>query len=501
MAFFGKKDDDGSKGGAGDGPLDFSPEKAERFFKHAKSMMDATNYEYAIQLWLSGLRFDPASMEGVEGFFGTVPKFLDEPAGKKGVGKEVMKAVSGKTDVDKYLAAMLDWALKPSDPALAVRATESAARLSLNAPALWMGERAFASVLRDKKVRKDLLLKLMESFQKVGSYDKSVAAAEQALKVDPTDGNLAASIRSLAAQATMNRGGYEKTGEQGGFRQNIRDADKQRHLEEADRIVKTEETVDRLVSAAKQEVEARPGDLPTLEKYCKLLLERARPADEELAYSLYVKASKDYKQFRFREMAGDIRIRQEQRKVRELKLMLDGATEDEMVRRMYDQHVEDLTKLEVEEYKLRVEAYPSDLTKKFELGRRLFASGDMDGTIGMMQEAQNDPKNRIASLTFLGQAFLKMDYVDEAIETFRRALESREIGPETTLELRYHLCTALQARAESARDLATGEEAEKIAASIMAQQFGFKDIRARRDAIKKLVAELRAGRGGATAGA
>ena len=93
-----------------------------------------------------------------------------------------------------------------------------------------------------------------------------------------------------------------------------------------------------------------------------------------------------------------------------------------------------------------------DLTKKFELGRRLFASGDMDGTIGMMQEAQNDPKNRIASLTFLGQAFLKMDYVDEAIETFRRALESREIGPETTLELRYHLCTALQARAESARE-------------------------------------------------
>jgi tetratricopeptide (TPR) repeat protein len=220
-------------------------------------------------------------------------------------------------------------------------------------------------------------------------------------------------------------------------------------------------------------------------------LERAKPADEELAYNLYIKAAKEAKQFRFREMAGDIRIRQERRKVSELKLMLDEAPDEDMVRRMYDQHVEDLNKLEVQEYKLRVEAYPSDLTRKFELGKRLFAIGDMDGTISLLQEAQTDPKNRIVALTYLGQAFLKIDYVDESIETFRKALESREISPEQNLELRYHLLTALQARAESTRDLATGEEAEKIAASIAAQQFGYKDIRARRDAIKRLVGELR----------
>ncbi|MFZ4575835.1 MAG: tetratricopeptide repeat protein [Phycisphaerales bacterium] len=493
MAIFGKKSDESGKGS--DGGLEFSAEKAERFFAHARSMVDATNYEYAIQLWLSGLRFHPNSMPGVEGFFATVPKFLDSPASKKGIGKEVMKSVSGRTDVDKYLAAMLEWALKPLDPGLAVRATEYAAKLQLNEPTLWMGERAFGSVLRDKKVRKDLLVKLVEAFQKVGSFDKAVAAAEQALKVDPADGGLAATIRSLAAQATMNRGGYERSGEAGSFRQNIRDSDKQRMLEEADRIVKTDETITRLVAAAKQDMEARPGDLPSLEKYCKLLLERAKPADEELAHSLYMKAATDFKQFRFRELAGDIRIRQERRKISELKEMLDGAKDDDMVRRMYDQHVEDLNKLEVNEFKLRVEAYPSDLVRKFELGKRLFSIGDMDGAIGMLQEAQSDPKNRLLALTYLGQAFLKIEYVDEAIETFRRALESRELSPEHALELRYHLLTALQVRAEASRNIATAEEAEKIAASIAAQQFGYRDIRVRRDAIKKLVAELRGGGG------
>ena len=41
-------------------------------------------------------------------------------------------------------------------------------------------------------------------------------------------------------------------------------------------------------------------------------------------------------------------------------------------------------------------------------------------------------------------------------------------------------------------DLAAAEEAEKIASQILIQAIGYKDIKARRDALKKLVAELRA---------
>ncbi len=499
MAWFGKKDEKATTGataeGAGpaatEGPLQFSPEKAQKFFEHARNMHEATNYEYAMQLWLSGLRFDPANMTGVEGFFGSAPGFLDDPASKKGVGKEVQKTVGGKTEVDRYLSAMLDWALKPLDPSLAVRATESASKLNLTEPVLWMGERAFGAVLRDKKVRKDLLLKLSDCFKQVGAYDKAVASAEQAYKLDPTDGNLAIAIRSLAAQATMNSGGYGQTGEQGGYRRNIRDAEKQQALDEADRISKTDETVDRLIAAARQEMASRPGDVPTMEKLARLLLERGRPDDEEKAHGIYIKAATDFKQFRFRELAGDIRIRQSRRNVTELRRMQEEAPNDEDVNRMLSQAEESLLKLEVEEYKLRVEAYPSDLARKLELGKRLFAVGDMDGAITLLQEAQADPKGRTVALTFLGQAFLKIEYVDEAIETFRRALESKELSPELQLELRYFLMTGLENKAQSSRDLATAEEAERIAASIAAQQFGYKDIRARRDAIKKLVAELR----------
>lgn len=502
MAWFGKKDEKapaaaGKPGEPSDpvqseGPLQFSPEKAAKFFQHARSMHEATNYEYAMQLWLSGLRFDPANMVGIEGFFQSVPGFLADPASKKGVGKAVQTAVSGKTDVDRYLGAMLEWSVKPTEASLAVRATELAAKLNLSAPVLWMGERAFGAVLREKRVRKDLLMKLSDSFNKAGSFDKAVAAAEQAYRVDPSDGNLAAHIRGLAAQATMNSGGYDQPGEQGGFRRNIRNADKQQLLDDADRIGKTDETVDRLVLAARQEVENRPGDIPSLEKLAKLLMERGRRDDEEKAYALYMKAATDFKQFRFRELAGDVRIRQARRGVSELRRMAEQAPTDEDVGRMFAQATDDFNKLEADEYRLRVEAYPSDLSRKLELGKRLFAIGDWDGAITLLQEAQTDPKGRTVALTYLGQAFLKIDYIDEAIETFRKALESRELTPELQLELRYFLMAALQAKAETAKDLATAEDAERIAASIAAQQFGYRDIRARRDAIKKMVADLRA---------
>ncbi len=506
MAFFGKGKDndkappppgDGANGlptPGGDGNMIFSPEKAMKFFSHARTVEETGNFEYAMKLWLDGLKWDPSSMNGLEAFFKLTAKHLSDPASKKkGIGKEVERTVSGKTDVDRFLYSILRWGLEPADQTLAVRAMEAAAKAGLAEPGYWIGERAFATVVASPKPRKDLLMKVVESFQKIGSYDKAVQAAEQALKVDPTDGNLSAFIRSLAAQATMAKGGYEKSGEAGGFRRNIRDADKQRMLEDADRIVKTDDTIDRLLAAAKEEYKQRPNDLPTIDKLAKLLRERGRPKDEETAHQLYMKAFEDTKQFRFREQAGDIRVRQARRKIEELSKMLETKPGDEMLNRMQAQAQQEMAELELAEHRLRVEAYPTDLVRKFELGKRYFAVGKYNEAIDIFQEAQGDPKNRAASLSFLGQSFLNIQWSDEAIETFRRGLEIKDISPEMQLDMRYWLMVALQQKGAEAKDRACVEEADKIASSIAVQSISFRDIRARRDSIKKLLAELRAG--------
>lgn len=496
LALFGKKPDGGpaepEKPGNGEG---FSPEKAVRFFQHARTVHETGNYEYAVQSWLNGLRLDPQSMTGTEGFFQSCAAFLASSDGKP-VSKEVFKSVGGKSDIDRYLLSLLEWGMRPGEGILSLRAFEGAARLGLIEPGVWIGVRAMATSLKEKKPSKERVLKCAEFFQKIGAHNHAVNAAENALKIDPTNGEIAQYVRQLAAQATMSRGGYEQAGKEGGFRQNIRDATKQRQLDESERIVKTEETKDRLIVAAEADLAQRPGDAPTMDRLAKILLERGRPADEERAYDLYTQAYEQTKAFRWREQAGVIRMRQARRKVVDLRRMLEQAPGNEMLTRMMSQAEREQFELEASEYGLQVEAYPTDLTRKFELGKRCFALEQYDKAIEMFQEAQHDPKNRAASMSLLGQAFLKIGWNDEGVGALRAALEVKDLLPEVSLEIRYWLLRALQAKGEADRDLDAATEADKLAASIALQSIGFMDIRQRRDEIKKLVSELRAARGG-----
>lgn len=491
MGLFDKKKDDPAATGSEAPPR--SAEKAARFFDHARTVHETGNFEYAVQSLLSGMRFDPDNLTALTSLSNAMAAYLGESGGKKGLSKDVVRTVSGKNDIDRYLSAVIEWMARPEDVVLATRAVEAAGQAGLAESCVWLAERALPRVVRDKKPRKDLALKISEAAQKVGAFDMAVGAAESAQRIDPADGEITAMIRTMAAQATMARGGYEKTGE-GGFRQNVRNLDKQRDLEEGDRVVKTEESTDRLIAASEADFKARPDDIPVADKLARLLMERGRPADEERAHQIYSRLHEVSKQFRFRELAGDIRMRQARRTASELKRMLEQAPDDEDVNRMFadaDRHFKDL---EIAEFKLRVEHYPTDLARKFELGKRFFNAGMYNEALELLQEAQNDPKSRIAAQNLLGQSFLKIDWVDEAIEAFKRALDSREIMPEVQMELRYMLMLALIARARNTGEVASAEEAERIASSIAVQQITYRDIRARRDEAKRLTADLRAGR-------
>lgn len=515
MAFFGKKKEEpvpasapqptgaaagtpkpaGTNGAAPQpGVGEFDENKAAKFFQHARTVQETGNSEYAMQLWLQGMKFNPKSMEALQAFFNCTAQYLSEPASKKGPGKELVKSVSGNAPVEKYVRALLEWGVKPDDSMLAVRALEQAAFMGLDGPGVWIGERAFGFALREKKVRKDALLKIADSFNKLNAPERALGAAEAAAKLDPGDGELQAYIRNLAATATMTRSGFDKLGTEGGFRNIVRDATKQRQLEEGERLVKSADTVDRVIQDAEGEYAKRPTDLPTIERFARALLDRGTPRDEEKAHKIYMDAHAATNQFRFRELAGDIRLRQSLRKQRELEKMLATAQaanspDTEMVQSMLTQMTQDHTRLELQEFKLRVANYPTDLSRKFELGKRHFLLDQFDEAIALFQESQQDAKLRVASLGYLGQAFYKINYFDEAVHTFQTALEAGDMSPETNLEIKYNLMLALLDQGKATKDVTALREAEKLASAIAMKQFNYREIRARRDEIKRLLAE------------
>lgn len=91
--------------------------------------------------------------------------------------------------------------------------------------------------LNDPKAKKDMFVKLLEAFANAGSYKLAAVAGETACKMDPSDGELQQKVRNMLAQSTMTSGGYDDK-ESGGFRKNIRDADKQLKLEQEDSVAK-----------------------------------------------------------------------------------------------------------------------------------------------------------------------------------------------------------------------------------------------------------------------
>ena len=476
-------------------PMTFSPDRATRFFERAVTAHETGSFDYAMRLWLGGLRQDPTSMQGLEGFFKSVAGFLG--AGGKGVPKDVLSAVEGKGELEKYLRSLLEWGVHPAEASYAVKAIEGAALLGLQGAAVWIAPRALGAAGKEKKPRKEHFVAIMEAMRKFEKYDLAVEAGEAALRVDPTDARLGALIRNISAESTMTKGGFDNTSE-GGFRANIRDAARQQRLDEEQRVVKTEETLDRLVIAAKADYELNKLDRPNIIRYIDRLLERATPEDESTAASVAREAYAATQEYRFLEKADTIRLRQSRRQVAKLKAAAEAPDAGDDARRAFKVAARQYMELEAQSLEAQVKAYPTDLVRKFELGKRYYTLGRYEDAIGQLQEAKSDVKNRAEILHILGLAFQQIGWLDESVQTHRQALAAHSDPNDAKgMDLRYGLMSALAAHGAEQNDLANAEEAYKIASSIAIQQINFKDIRQKREELKTLIGRLKGGAGGA----
>ncbi len=491
MAIFGKKT--AAPGGDDDAQnTPFSPQKAKAFWDRAGVVHDSGNYEYAMQLWLNGLAWDPTNFESVRSFLRSADSFLQEnPKGK--LSKETKAGLNAKGDVRKFIEALLDFGIKSTDSGAAVRVTEAAARIGVKQAGVLLGQHALALAQQDGKPRKDTFVKLLDSFEKLEAYQLAAQAGEIATRLDPSDGELQARVRNMMAKNTMSQGGFDDTGEEGGFRKNIRDADKQSQLEQEDSVAKTGSVKDQIVARVEAEHAARPDDLPTVTKYVKALLDRGKPADELKAMSLLGKAYKDSGQFRFRKMAGEIQIKRSQKTVEKLRAAAeaDGAPPEAAEKLQAAEQA--FRKQQLEELRLQVENYPTDLGMKFQLGKVLAAMGEHESSIEQFQQAQDDAKIRRQVQLEMGRSFLAMGgWDDAAVNTFRAGLDGMpDDSTPLGMEMRYGLLCALQAKAVGEKSAEAAEEADRIAASIAMQKFNFRDVRDRREQIKALLAEMR----------
>jgi len=449
--------------------------KARAFFDKARRIAETKNFDYAIDMYLDGLRFAPDAVE--EGHLPLCELALQRKGkgGKKPSMVEKMKRSRGKTPLEQMLNAEYLYAKYPDHLPYAQAMLKAAVTGSYKRTASWIANLIFQTNNAAPKpsVRTYILLK--DSYAALGEFDKAVAACQRAYKLKPNDGDLAEDFKNLTAELTMARGKYDQDGD---FRKSIKDRETQEKLHAQQGVVKTEDY--RLLAAkeARKKLAKNPDLAMNIFNLAETLSDLQNDEAENEAVELLENAYKTKNDFSFKRRAGLVRIKQLRRKLRQAKVVAEAKPDDGQAKGRVEELSKQLNDVELDHYRLCMDNYPTDLKPKYEYGVRLIRNKRYDEAIPLFQEAQRDPRRKISAMDKIGMCFFMKGWFVDAIDVFNRAIDSYEIQDDKIAkELRYNLARSYEEHGDT-------EKALEVYRKIAQLDFAYKDVSERVDKLR-----------------
>ncbi len=449
--------------------------KAKTFFDKGRTVADSGQFEYAIDMFIQGLGFDPDSVEA--------HKQLRDIALKRKVtgGKDLGMFEKGSyKDSKDDKASMLNrerlLAYDPGNSDHMLALAQRAYAAGYYDTVMWIAPMAVRAMMDSGKPNAKKLLDVAGLFKGLQEWDLAQDTVRLALQLRPDDMDLAKTLKDLGANAAMRKGNYA-TGKN--FRDSVKDAGKQQELMEADKDIRSVEGMAKIIEAAEREYATDPLDTMKLMKLVDAL---AKTDDSEYEARAIDKLEEAYKRtglFRFRQRIGDINIRQMIRMERSLRDQSKANPSDELLKKDYhDFRIERITK-ELEEFQLLADTYPTETKYKFEAAVRYFALARYDEAIPALQNARQDPKFKADASLFLGRAFYETQFLEEANETLDQLITDYQLkGDEKSKEMYYWRGRVLEARE-------IFDQAIRSYSQVAQWDFNYKDV-------QKRIKELRA---------
>lgn len=466
------------------------PEKAAKFFDHARMATQTGNHEYALMLYAKGLRLDPSSIQRHEDFYKAAIAFYQ--AGGKPAGRDQLRELEGPGPIDKFVQAEYAWSRDLLNVDAAFRMLEAAAKASQIEFGCWIAPKLLDFIRKQKRQTKSMWMKAKGLFTDLEAYTEARIAIEEAVRVDPTDTQLAADLKELTARQAIKAGGYDKVqAGDGGFRAFVKDAAKQQQLQDAAAIAGSAETEARNLERAREDFEKNPMSGDAIQRLGTLLKRKGTPEAEDEAHAIYMTGFERLSEYRFRMLAGEIRIAQSRRRLHGLQKRVEAAPDDASVRAEYDAARAEALDLEMHELRERQRNYPTDRSIKAELGRIEFELGHYEDAMAAFQACKEEAKLRIYSTHMLGRCFAAEGWHGEAIGEFREAISGLGVGEgERELPIKYDLMVSLMELARAEKNGAHAREAGEICSAIVRKDISYRDIRQKRKEIDALMKEL-----------
>ena len=197
-------------------PESANSDKAQVFFDRAQQATARSNFDYAIQMYLEGLRYDPDALEQGHLRLHELALLRQSKGGKKPSMVERMKRLRGKNPLEQMLNAEYLFAKNPDHLPYAEAMLKAAVAGGYKKTVAWIANIVFQANNAAKRPSAHTYILLKDSYKTIGQYDKAIIACQLASKLKPEDGELADEFKNLTAELTMARGKYDQ---EGGFRQ------------------------------------------------------------------------------------------------------------------------------------------------------------------------------------------------------------------------------------------------------------------------------------------
>jgi len=449
--------------------------KAKAFFDKAGKVAETNNFDYAIDMYLQGLRYAPDAL--MEGHLPLCELALHRQGknGKKPSVVDKVKRLRGKTPLDQMLNAEYLFAKNPNHLPYAEAMLKAAVAGGYEKTAGWIANLIFQTANAAAKPSAQTYLLLKEAYTSLGQFDKAIAALQRASKLKPSDKELADEFTNLTAELTMVRGKYDGEGD---FRKSIKDREIQEKLQAQAGVVKTEDYRANAVEDARRKIAENPTLPANIFELADALSDIEEEKAENDAISLLENTYKTSSDYSFARRAGELRIKQLRRKIREAKTALEANPDDAQAKALLEQLSEQLQTLELEHYRLCVQNYPTDLRAKFEYALRLVSNEQYNEAIPLLQQAQRDPRRKIAAMNKVGLCFAMKGWLDDAIDVYNKAINSYEIKDNAVAkELRYNLGRAYEQQGDA-------DKALDVYRKIAQFDFAYKDVSERVDRLR-----------------
>lgn len=398
----------------------------------AQVAADRGNYDYAVDLYLQLLEFQPNHTEARKKLREVeVRKFQELGVTKSnpavyltGLGSLLGALVFGV--IRKYDKAMSACeAFLKKDPYNAFVLTQLARaaagagqkdtavlvyediRSRLGSPKNKMAQRSHISRLRA----------LGGLYAEGGDYVKAAECAEEIIRYRPTDRDAQKNIRDWAARRSIVTGRWDEA-QKLGYRTALENEDKSQSLEDSHRDIRTREDVDGAIRRVTADLQADPQStrlLIQLGEYHQMnqVWEKAR--------GCYLKAQEiDPSNFLVQQKLGDLRLAEMDEQIKTL-------ASAEATRAQAASLKAERTQFALAEYQRRAKARPQDFPTRYKLASILYQLKKYHEAAIQFQHASKDPRHRQAATFRFGLCLQKQGMIDLAIEQYRRAAHGASI--------------------------------------------------------------------------